>query len=425
MRMRKFPALALFFIFILPALTGAQSKNETIFKQTFTKYKDVVVRLSNNQGMGSGFLTAEGFVITADHVVGTSVNVQMDYNGQHFFLRPCYRDHANDIAILYPLGYSTGKNDYKDVPYNYLKGKSKISVTVPNITPGEQIMVMGYPYGIIELKRILGTYKDEVYRYMENVPLYACDLPVIKGCSGGPVFNAKEEVIGIAVKFEIKPTDTEYLISYVSPAKNIEQILKNLDKKYMDMIDKIDKNIPGFSLAQNNMVKLKTKFISGKNIKTVEESGTEYIVNKAKSGYYVYNDNSISAVNMFFDLYMDTVAKNKRESPCVFEIYLKWVDEKNYVSMKLDMDENRYFFVYMIDGQEEIKEPIIEMPIVSETMYNIEFFTADRTMGIFFDNIPVYYDSNLPFESGSCGIFFSEMKTLIIQDLLIRIPKKY
>ncbi|NPV00196.1 MAG: trypsin-like peptidase domain-containing protein [Brevinematales bacterium] len=425
MRMRKFPVIAMFFIITLPAMLGAQSKTESVFKQTYIKYKDVVVRLSNNQGMGSGFLTAEGFVITADHVVGTSVNVQMDYNGQHFFLRPCYRDHANDIAILYPLGYSTGKNDYRDVPYNYLKGKSKISVAAPNIASEDPIMVMGYPYGIIELKRILGTYKDEVYRYMENVPLYACDLPVIKGCSGGPVFNTKEEVIGIAVKFEAKPTDTEYLISYVSPAKNIEKILKNLDKKYMDMIDKIDKNIPAFSLAQNNMVKQKAKYISGKNVKTVEESGTEYIVNKSKSGYYVYNDNSISAVNMFFDLYMDTVEKNKREGKCVFEIYLKWMDEKNYVSMKLDMDENRYFFVYMIDGQEEIKEPIIDMPIVSETMYNIEFFTADDTMGIFFDNIPVYYDSHLPFESGSCGIFFSEMKTLIIQDLLIRIPKNY
>jgi hypothetical protein len=406
-------------------MLAAQTKNESIFKQTFNKYKDVVVRLSNAQGMGSGFLTKEGFVITADHVVGTSVNVQMDYNGQHIYLRPCYRDHANDIAILYPLGYTSGKSEYIEVSYDYLMGKSKISVTVPKIVPGEQIMVMGYPYGIIELKRILGTYKDEVYRYMENVPLYACDLPVIKGCSGGPVFNTKEELIGIAVKFEIKPTDTEYLISYVSPAKNIEQILKNIDKKYMDLIDKIDKNIPGFSLAKNNILKLKPKYISGKNIKTIEESGSEYLVNKSKSGFYVYNDNSINAVNMFFDLYMDTVEKNKRDGPCVFEIYLKWVDEKNFISMKLDMDDNRYYFVYMVNGKEEKKEPIIQMPVVSETMYNIEFYTVDENLGVYFDNIPVFFDSSLPFESGSCGMFFSEMKTMIIQDLLIRIPKKY
>ncbi|OHD55396.1 MAG: hypothetical protein A2Y33_11400 [Spirochaetes bacterium GWF1_51_8] len=420
------PSLYITSLLLFPLLLSSQTKDDSVFTKIYSKYKNVVVRLENSQGVGSGFLTSEGFIITADHVVGTSVSAQMNYNGMHFFLHTCYRDHANDIAILYPSGYYIdSEDDYREVPYDFLKGKSKITVGMMEMKADDRIMLMGYPYGIVEVKRILGTYKDEVYRYMENVPLYACDLPVIKGCSGGPVFNNKEEVIGIAVKFETKPTDTDYLISYVSPAKNIAKIMKSIDKEYMKTIEKVNKNIMGFDVTKKNLINPKPKYYAQKNTKTITENGSEFVINKNDTGYYSYSDPGLVSVNVFFDIYLESIVGKKTDATSYVEIYLKWRDEDNYISMVMDMDKNSYYFLYRVDGNNTTQEPMVKMPIVSETKYNFEFYTISNTIGVYFDNIPVFYDHNLPFDTGALGIYFSQMKTMIIQDILLRIPKSF
>jgi serine protease Do len=145
---------------------------------------------TSSQGLGSGVLiSASGEILTAAHVVDTATDIDVIFtNGEIVRAKIVWMEHKADLAMLkldhVPEGVKAAK-----------LGDSKA------LRIGEQIMIIGAPYGIshsLSVGYISGfrASPDKVSR--EITPIFLqTDAAINKGNSGGPMFNMKGEVVGI------------------------------------------------------------------------------------------------------------------------------------------------------------------------------------------------------------------------------------
>jgi len=141
-------------------------------------------------GLGSGVLVSrDGKVVTAAHVVHNAdeIVVQFD-NGEVIPAQVISSSPSTDLALLQiermpanPVIVSLGNSD--------------------NVTVGEQIFVVGAPYGIshsLTVGYISGKRKEKIFAGdAMAIELIQTDAAVNQGNSGGPMFNMQGEVIGI------------------------------------------------------------------------------------------------------------------------------------------------------------------------------------------------------------------------------------
>ena len=143
---------------------------------------------------GSGFLiSSDGYILTNYHVVeyaaesGISVGVTT-YDGSVYVGTVVGREEDRDLAIvkIEKTGFTPAEFGNSDT-----------------IKVGDVIYAVGNPYGVLEftmsvghvsaLNRLIATDEDE-----DNAGnMFQIDAAVFSGNSGGPVYNAKGEVIGI------------------------------------------------------------------------------------------------------------------------------------------------------------------------------------------------------------------------------------
>jgi serine protease Do len=134
---------------------------------------------------GTGFaLSSNGYILTNLHVVNgaDSVYVQ-NADGESFHTKIIATDASHDIAVL-QINDPAFKN-LGPVPYGFKRGKSDL---------GEDVYTLGYPtdaavFGPGALTSDAG-FQGDTAEYMVSVP-------VNQGNSGGPLFDAKGNVIGI------------------------------------------------------------------------------------------------------------------------------------------------------------------------------------------------------------------------------------
>jgi len=141
-------------------------------------------------GLGSGVLISQdGKIITASHVVHNAdeIIVQFD-NGEIIPAKVISSSPSTDLALLQlekmpenPCIVELGNSDDLEI--------------------GEQIFVVGAPYGIshsLTVGYISGQRKEKIMAgdAME-IELIQTDAAINQGNSGGPMFNMKGEVVGI------------------------------------------------------------------------------------------------------------------------------------------------------------------------------------------------------------------------------------
>ena len=137
------------------------------------------------RGLGSGFIVApNGIVLTNAHVVAGAAEVTVKLTDKREFkAKVLGLDKATDVAVL--------RIDAGDLPTVHLGDPSQIRV-------GEWVLAIGSPFGfensatagIVSAKS--RSLPDEGY-----VPFIQTDVAVNPGNSGGPLFNANGDVIGI------------------------------------------------------------------------------------------------------------------------------------------------------------------------------------------------------------------------------------
>lgn len=137
------------------------------------------------RGEGSGFIvSSDGVILTNAHVVDGAQEVTVKLTDRREFkAKVVGKDRQSDIAVL--------KIDAKGLPVVTIGDPSRARV-------GEPVLAIGSPYGF-ENSASSGiiSAKSRTLPQDNYVPFIQTDVAVNPGNSGGPLFNARGEVIGV------------------------------------------------------------------------------------------------------------------------------------------------------------------------------------------------------------------------------------
>src|SRR5215213_5201320 len=163
------------------------------FNGTFTQVIDdlvqqvmpslVIVR-GHRYGAGAGIVWgAKGLILTNNHVVGRRDPTIILQNDREYESRLIARDPEVDLALL--------------------------SIDATNLTPlrpasvsprvGEMVFAFGHPWGQRNTvtRGIVSALVHAHNKRGDTLPVIRSDVPLAPGNSGGPLVNAKGEVVGI------------------------------------------------------------------------------------------------------------------------------------------------------------------------------------------------------------------------------------
>ncbi len=143
----------------------------------------VVVR-GHRFGAGAGIVwDANGLILTNNHVVGRHTPIVLLQDDGEYESRLIARDPDVDLALL--------------------------SIDATNLTPlkpasvsprvGEMVFAFGHPWGQRNTvtRGIVSALVTAQNRRGDKLPVVRSDVPLAPGNSGGPLVNAKGEVVGI------------------------------------------------------------------------------------------------------------------------------------------------------------------------------------------------------------------------------------
>lgn len=161
-------------VFVLGAATA---KDDAIIAPS-------TVKVVLSSGHGSGVHIGGGFVVTAAHVVaGQKLVAVRTELGEEQRAEVVLLDTIDDLAVIQVKAFDT-------------MGASDIACRAPRV--GEPISVRGNPLGldfVTAWGRVSGL--PRTLAHWRSVMIV--DMTVLPGNSGGPVFDADDNVIGIAV----------------------------------------------------------------------------------------------------------------------------------------------------------------------------------------------------------------------------------
>ncbi|MDO8429218.1 MAG: trypsin-like peptidase domain-containing protein [Candidatus Daviesbacteria bacterium] len=149
--------------------------------------KDSVVRVSTDQGEGSGFaIKAEGYILTNYHVVKDSESPRIIFSDKTQVIGKVFNwDEKTDLAVI-----KVDRNNLKALPF----GDSD------KLTQGQTLIGIGFPLGQGlpgEATVTKGAYSAKRYVEETGVEYIQIDANLNPGNSGSPVITSCGEVIGI------------------------------------------------------------------------------------------------------------------------------------------------------------------------------------------------------------------------------------
>ena len=177
---------------------------------------------SSSAVAGTGFIIAEdGYILTNNHVVAYAVQggydvTVMTYDGTEYAAEIVGADEGNDIAVL--------KIDAEGLnPVTFADSDS--------IAVGDTVYAVGNPLGELDFTMTTGMVSalDRTITTEENyvpINMFQIDAAVNPGNSGGPVYNAAGQVIGV-VTAKTSATGVEGL-GFAVPANDAVNIANEL-----------------------------------------------------------------------------------------------------------------------------------------------------------------------------------------------------
>lgn len=154
-------------------------------------HEDERVAIEQTRGLGTGFaLDADGLILTAAHVVRGAEKVTVATNDERDSPAVVvFTDEDADIALLRlkePIGAlapaKLGDSDH--------------------LRRGDTLYVMGYPQGVgksLSMGLMSGRHKGgHLFGGSVEAELIQTDAAINGGNSGGPIFNSRGEVVGVA-----------------------------------------------------------------------------------------------------------------------------------------------------------------------------------------------------------------------------------
>ena len=179
--------------------------------------KEIEPRIEQSQG--SGFIFADGLVITNAHVVSNSDKILIGLtDGRKFKGQVIGEDSISDLAIVKLLG----KGPW---PKAILGNSDQIKV-------GDWAIAVGNPFGLENTVTLgiisnLNRNVSQLGIYDKRFNLIQTDAAINPGNSGGPLLNANGEVVGINTLIRSGPGAG---LSFAIPINKAQEIAKQLIK---------------------------------------------------------------------------------------------------------------------------------------------------------------------------------------------------
>lgn len=164
------------------------------------------VLLRVNGGFGSGFLISpDGYVLTNQHVVGNAEYVKVRWpDGTEALGEVVRSDRARDVAIV--------KTD--------ARGRKPLRLRSQPVIIGEDVFAIGAP-AAEEHQNTVTKGIVSAMRVLDGLNFIQSDVGVTHGNSGGPVVDAKGQVVAITVRGR---TDAQ-MVNFFIPISEAQQFL--------------------------------------------------------------------------------------------------------------------------------------------------------------------------------------------------------
>ncbi len=177
-------------------------------------------------GVGSGFIVSEdGYIVTNTHVVQGAKKITVVTNdGKEFPAKVVGTDKLKDIAVL--------KIEGKNLPSARLGDSSKVRIGEPAIAIGspfglEATVTAGIVSSVGRDAQVLRTPTDAEALLGSRIKRFIqTDAAIHQGNSGGPLLNAKGEVIGVNQSIIAGGTRIGFAIPVNELKASIEQLIK-------------------------------------------------------------------------------------------------------------------------------------------------------------------------------------------------------
>lgn len=171
------------------------------------------VRVSVENGHGSGVHIGNGFIVTAAHVVGEAKTADIKAeDGQTFTATVLWSNKDYDVALV------------------RVEAKSAIQsrpLSCKDPAAGTLIQTTGNPLNL-EFIRTWGHVGSVVAKRGPWLRTFIADITVAGGVSGGPVYDMQQRIVGIVVGTAVQPlglSGSFIALTYVVPASAICSLL--------------------------------------------------------------------------------------------------------------------------------------------------------------------------------------------------------
>ncbi len=206
-----------------PIKESTESTATEIYKKAIKNTVAIFASADGGSKVGTGmFVSSKGYFVTNAHVVmdfdedrnvvGISDDIfgECGADGYKFDAEFVYANPENDLALL--------KIDLDE-------NVETVVFSDKETTPGEPVYAIGNNRG--DGLCIVEGIVSDIHRKVGGVEYILISAPVTQGSSGGPVFNARGELMGI-VKGSRKD---ERLMNYIIPIETVKVFLEEVKQK--------------------------------------------------------------------------------------------------------------------------------------------------------------------------------------------------
>ena len=219
----------------IEALQGGRGK-EMSTKEIARAFMDAVVVITTDEGSGTGFfIGADGYVLTCAHVLPGDGDTIVRYRDKKFGKQRLKEAKAKILGVNVQHDLALLKIDVPDkvVP---------VRLAAPReVEAGERVCVIGNPglgSAVLDYSMTEGIVSN-ANRPIDDVPHIQTSAAVNPGCSGGPMFNARGQVIGLVVlKASIENTGfavpAEQLTAFLIASTQSKGTHAWIDRRWID-----------------------------------------------------------------------------------------------------------------------------------------------------------------------------------------------
>ena len=173
-------------------------------------------RRGAQQGLGSGFfISADGYVVTNNHVVDHAKTVQVTTDdGRTFDAKVVGTDPKTDVALL-------KVTESGSFPY------VSLAKTAPRV--GDWVVAIGNPFGLggtVTAGIVSARGRDIGASAYDD--FLQIDAPINKGNSGGPTFNLQGEVVGVNTAI-FSPSGGSVGLAFAIPSETVQSVVNQLE----------------------------------------------------------------------------------------------------------------------------------------------------------------------------------------------------